>query len=163
MSSWSGAGLGACRVKPAGKRRAASGRSILAATIVVTLALAESPALAQTAANPIEILFIGNSFTHGRYPPALNYNAGPGNGTGSNSVHDLLCPSLNAQGACTSGAGAVGAVTPTAANTPGGTLSGQLSYLQAHPSAQYTEPGPFSGVAGVFLQFTKEAGLHYDV
>jgi autotransporter-associated beta strand protein len=163
MSSWSGAGLGACLIKPDGYRRAAFGRSILVAAIVVTSALAESPALAQTAANPIEILFIGNSFTHGRYPPALNYNAGPGNGTGSNSVHDLLCPSLNAQGACTSGAGAVGAVTPTSANTPGGSLSGQLSYLQAHPSAQFTEPGPFSGVAGVFLQFTKEAGLHYDV
>jgi hypothetical protein len=26
-----------------------------------------------------------------------------------------------------------------------------------------TEPGPFGGVAGVFLQFTKEAGLHYNV
>ena len=54
-------------------------------------------------------------------------------------------------------------VTPTAANTPGSTLQAQLSYLQAHPSSQYSEVGPFSGVAGVFLQFTKEAGLHYDV
>ena len=163
MSSWSGAGLGACRVKLHGDRRAASRPLILAATIVVMSALAESPAVAQTAANPIDILFVGNSFTHGRYPPALNYNAGPGNGTDSNSVHDLLCPSLNAQGGCTSGAEAVSAVTPTTANTPGGTLSGQLSYLQAHPSAQYTEVGPFAGVAGVFLQFTKEARLHYDV
>ena len=128
MSSWSGAGLGACRVKLHRDRRAASRPLILAATIVVMSALAESPAVAQTAANPIDILFVGNSFTHGRYPPALNYNAGPGNGTDSNSVHDLLCPSLNAQGGCTSGAEAVSAVTPTTANTPGGTLSGQLSY-----------------------------------
>ena len=125
--------------------------------------LAACPALAQTAANPIEILFVGNSFTHARIPRALNYNAGPGNGTDSNSVHDLLCPSLTASGACTSGAEAVSAVTPTTANAPGGTVSAQLTYLQSHPSAQYTEVGPFSGVAGVFLQFTKEAGLHYDV
>jgi autotransporter-associated beta strand protein len=163
MNCWSGGGVGACRVKLYGDRPAASRRFIVAATIAVTSALAESPALAQTAANPIDILFVGNSFTHGRYPPALNYNAGPGNGTDSNSVHDLLCPSLNAQGGCTSGAGAVSAVTPTTANTPGGTLSGQLTYLQGHPSSQYTEVGPYSGVAGVFLQFTKEAGLHYDV
>src|SRR3984957_17667629 len=163
MNCWSGGGVGPCRVKLYGDRPAASRRFIVAATIAVTSALAESPALAQTAANPIDILFVGNSFTHGRYPPALNYNAGPGNGTDSNSVHDLLCPSLNAQGGCTSGAGAVSAVTPTTANTPGGTLSGQLTYLQGHPSSQYTEVGPYSGVAGVFLQFTKEAGLHYDV
>jgi hypothetical protein len=54
-------------------------------------------------------------------------------------------------------------VTPTAANTPGGTLPGKLAYLQANPSAQYTEVGPFGGVAGVFLQFTREAGLRYNV
>ncbi|MBO0754079.1 MAG: hypothetical protein J2P53_18305, partial [Bradyrhizobiaceae bacterium] len=66
-------------------------------------------------------------------------------------------------GRCTTGAEAVVAVTPTAANTPGGTLSGQLNYLQNNPSAQYSEAGPFGGVAGVFLQFTKEAGLHYEV
>ena len=98
-----------------------------------------------------------------RYGPALNYNAGPGNSTDSNFVHDLLCPTVNASGACTSGAGAVAPVTPMVDNTPGATLQDKLNYLQAHPSAQYTETGPFSGVAGVFLQFTKEAGLHYDV
>ena len=127
-------------------------------------ALAESPALAQTAANPIEILFVGNSFTHGRYPPALNYNAGTAASVGNPSlVHDLLCPSTTATGPCTSGAEAVAPVTPTSANTPGATVSQQLTYLQNNPSSQYTEVGPFSGVAGVFLQFTKEAGLHYDV
>jgi autotransporter-associated beta strand protein len=160
---WRRAGLYVCRAKVDGDRLAARPQLILAATIAMISVLAESPAVAQTAANPVEILFVGNSFTHGKYPPALNYNAGPGNGTDINSVHDLLCPSLNAQGACTSGAGAVSAVTPTTANTPGATLSAQLTYLQSNPSAQYTEVGPFSGVAGVFLQFTKEAGLHYDV
>jgi hypothetical protein len=110
------------------------------------------------AASPTEILFVGNSFTHGRYDPALNYNAGPGNAVGSSTVHDLLCPT-------TPCAGVEGnaAVTPTSANTPGGTLAGQLAYLQANPSSQYTEVGPFSGVAGIFLQLTKEAGLNYNV
>src|SRR5262249_43281992 len=66
-------------------------------------------------------------------------------------------------GMCTSGAEAVAAVTPAADNTPGDTLLAKLAYLQANPPAQYKEPGPFGGVAGVFLQLTKEAGLHYNV
>jgi hypothetical protein len=160
---WGRAGVGACRVELNRDRGISRSQLSLAATLAVTSVFAESAAVAQTAANPVEVLFVGNSFTHGRYTPALNYNAGPGNSTSSDVVHDLLCPSLTASGVCTSGAGAVAPVTPTAANTPGGTLAGQLSYLQGNPSAQYTEPGPFSGVAGVFLQFTKEAGLHYDV
>jgi autotransporter-associated beta strand protein len=162
-SGWNGAGAGACRVMPYGDRRVARARLLLLATTAMTSALALTPAVAQTAADPVEILFLGNSFTHGKYAPALNYNAGPGNSTDSNFVHDLLCPSLTAAGMCTAGAGAVPAVTPTAATTPGGTVLGQLNYLQNNPSAQNTEPGPFSGVAGVFLQFTKEAGLHYNV
>ncbi len=118
--------------------------------------LAGAPSLAQ--ATPINILLVGNSFTHGRYTPALNYNAGPGNGTDNTKVHDLLCPS-----APCSGVEGTAAVTPTAANTPGGTTAGQLAYLQANPSSQYTEVGPFSGVAGIFLQLTEEAQLSYNV
>jgi autotransporter-associated beta strand protein len=130
----------------------------------MTAVLAENPAMAQTAANPIEILFVGNSFTHGKYPRALNYNAGTAASVGDPSVvHDLLCPAATATGPCTSGAEAVPRRVPTSANTPGANLTAQLNYLQANPSAAYTEVGPFSGVAGVFLQFTKEAGLHYDV
>ena len=155
MRSWRGrAGVGAYGTwRP---------RLYLAATLAIGSAVANGPAAAQAADDPIEILFLGNSFTHGRYAPALNYNAAPGNSTSNNLVHDLMCPSLTAAGMCSSGAEAVAAVTPTA-NTPGGTLPGQLAYLQANPSAQLTEPGPFGGVAGVFLQFTKEAGLHYNV
>jgi hypothetical protein len=110
------------------------------------------------AADPIEILFVGNSYTHGRYQPVLGYNAGPGNGTGTSTVHDLLCPTLP----CTGAEGSA-PVVPTSANTPGATLTAQLNYLQANPSSQYTEVGPYAGVAGIFLQLTKEAGLNYDV
>jgi len=138
-------------------------RLFLAGTLAVATVLATGPAAAQPPSNPVEILFLGNSFTHGRYSPALNYNAGPGNSTNNDLVHDLLCPSLTSAGMCTSGAEAVAAVTPTAATTPGATLALQLAYLQANPSAQYTEVGPFGGVAGVFLQFTREAGLQYNV
>ena len=73
-------------------------------------------------------------------------------------MHDLLCPSLPC-----SGVEGVAPVTPTNANTPGATLNDKLTYLQNNPSSQYTEVGPFSGVAGIFLQMTREAGLNYDV
>ncbi len=110
------------------------------------------------AAEPTKILFVGNSYTHGRYTPALNYNAGPGDGTSSALVHDLLCPTVPF-----TGVEGVAPVVPTNANTPGYTLLDQLAFLQANPGDQYTEVGPFGGVAGIFLQFTKEAGLDYDV
>jgi hypothetical protein len=128
---------------------------------VVTVLLATSLtflAARPAAADAINILFVGNSLTHGRYDPALNYNAGPGDAPGNNVVHDLLCPSLPCNGV-----EGVAPLVPTTANTPGGTLAGQLTYLQGNPSAQYTEVGPFGGVAGIFLQLTKEAGLSYNV
>ena len=114
------------------------------------------PAIAQ--ADPISILFVGNSFTHGRYAPALNYNAGPAN-SGPGVVHDLLCPTA----VCAGTVEGVAAVRPSANPPPGATLADQLTYLQNNPGAQLTERGPYSGAAGLFLQFTKEAGLNYDV
>ncbi|MEI9983807.1 MAG: hypothetical protein WDN69_11720 [Aliidongia sp.] len=107
-----------------------AGLTILALTGAGATGLWASPA----AADPTRILFVGNSYTHGRYTPALNYNAGPGNATGSDLVHDLLCPTLP----CT-GAEGVAPVVPTSANTPGGSLLGQLAYLQANPAKDYSE------------------------
>jgi hypothetical protein len=112
-------------------------------------------------AAPIEILFVGNSYTHGRYDPALNYNAGAASNPSGNVVHDLLCPGTGTT--CTSGVENVAPVVPTTSNTPGGSLTNQLNYLNSNPSAQYTEVGAFGGVAGIFLQLTKEAGLNYNV
>jgi hypothetical protein len=112
-------------------------------------------------ADPIDILFVGNSYTHGRYDPALNYNAGAASNPSNTVVHDLLCPGTGTT--CASGVEAVAPVVPTTSNTPGGTLAGQLNYLNSNPSAQYTEVGPFGGVAGIFLQLTEEAGLNYNV
>src|SRR5262245_51805805 len=113
-------GAGASRMQINEHREMLRPRLFVAGTLAAATVLAIGPALAQPSegqhpANPVEILFVGNSFTHGRYAPALNYNAGPGNSTNTNLVHDLLCPSLTAAGMCTSGAEAVAAVTPTAA------------------------------------------------
>src|SRR3974390_3852134 len=44
------------------------------------------PTLATAAEAPVNILFVGNSFTHGRYEPVRTCNTGFGNDT----VHDLL-------------------------------------------------------------------------
>ncbi len=130
-------------------------KSMMATAACAALSMAGA---SRALADPVSILFVGDSFTHGRYPPALNYNAGPGNAPGGALVHDLLCPSLP----CT-GAEAQPRILPTPANTPGATTLGKLAFLQANPSAQYTEVGPFGGVAGIFLQLTREVGLDYDV
>jgi hypothetical protein len=140
-----------------------SGTSVLldrrAAAIAATLLLALTGR--EAAADVTNILFVGNSYTHGRYDPALNYNAGAASNPSSTVVHDLLCPGTGTT--CGSGVEDTAPVVPTTANTPGGTLAGQLNYLQSNPSSQYTEVGPFSGVAGIFLQLTEEAGLNYNV
>jgi hypothetical protein len=110
---------------------------------------------ATAAEAPVNILFIGNSFTHGRYEPVRTYNGG----FGANDVHDLLCSS---PAACSSAAQGV-QVDPAKTPPPGATLAAQLADLQANPSLQYNEPGPHGGVAGIFLQFTREAHLNYSV
>src|ERR1700716_3070441 len=134
-NSWRRAGLGVCRAELDEDRGATCSQFFAAAALAMTSVLAASPAAAQTAANPIELLFVGNSFTHGKYPPALNYNAGTAASVGDPSVvHDLLCPAATASGPCTSGAEAVPRVVPTSVNTPGANLTAQLNYLQANPS-----------------------------
>src|SRR5258707_15013950 len=121
---WRSAGLGLCRGDLSENREALCSQFLAPAALAMTSVLAESPAAAQTAANPIELLFVGNSFTHGKYPPALNYNAGSAASVGDPSVvHDLLCPATTATGPCTSGAEAVAPVVPTSATVPGANLT----------------------------------------
>ena len=95
-------------------------------------ALALMPLAAHAA--PITVLFVGNSFTHGKYDPVRTYNAGFG--TGSGNVHDQNCLTL---------------ATCSAAELP------------ITPAPATPETGPYGGIPGIFLQFTKEAGLSYDV
>ncbi len=102
---------------------------------VVALSIAALAALSTGTAHasPIDILFLGNSFTHGKYDPVRTYNAGFGTGTGN--VHDVNC--LTA------------ATCSSAETTP--------------PAQGVFESGPFGGIPGIFLQLTKEAGLNYNV
>jgi hypothetical protein len=106
------------------------------------------------AAARINILFIGNSFTHGRYNPVRPCHGG----FEKNDVHDLLCPS---PANCT--AAEQRRQRDPSKRPPPGTLQQQLEHLMANPSARYGEPGPFGGVPGIFLQFTRDAGLDYSV
>jgi hypothetical protein len=127
-------------------------RAALRWTVVLS---AFVPIWGAAAEPPINVLFVGNSFTHGRYEPVRGYNAG----FGADNVHDLLCPSPATCSAAEQGS----QIDPAETRPPGATLSAQLAYLQANPSLQYNEPGPYGGVPGIFLQFTREAHLHYSV
>ncbi len=72
-------------------------------------------------AEPVSVLFVGNSYTFGRVDPVMSYNAA--------NVRDLTAP--------------------MAASAPQGSNA--------------FEPHPWGGVAGIFKQFTVQAGLDYDV
>ena len=69
------------------------------AAMVALLALTSTRPAA--AAPTTDILFVGNSYTHGRYDPALNYNAGAASNPSNDVVHDLLCPGTGTT--CSSG------------------------------------------------------------
>ena len=112
----------------------------------------------------IHVLFVGDSFTHGRYDPvrrfAGGYDTGPGAVVGPH-VHDLLCPSA----AGCDAAEAVAPTDPDRFNYPAGddTLLAKLDYLTANTAAQYAETGPFGGVPGIVLRLSQEARVRLDV
>jgi hypothetical protein len=119
---------------------------------------------AEARADVVNILFVGNSYTYGKYDPVRNYMSGYDTGPGAVStphVHDLLCSSA----ATCSTAEKVPANIPSQANPPipGSTVTDQLNYLNNNSSKQYSESGPFGGIPGVFLKMTQEAGLNYNV
>lgn len=72
-------------------------------------------------AEPVSVLFVGNSYTFGRVDPVMSYNAA--------QVSDLTA--------------AMWQVNPSGSNA--------------------FEPHPWGGVAGIFKQFTVQAGLDYQV
>ncbi len=133
----------------------------LALGVAATLpAFADSP--------PIEILFVGNSFTFGKYAPVRNYMGGYDSGPGAVAaahVHDLQCPSVAACSAAESVALSVPSTNPAIVNNPlYPTLQSQLDYLAGAGSAsKFSEPGPYGGIPGIFLKFTQESGLNYNV
>jgi len=96
------------------------------------------PVSGTAAEAPVNILFVGNSFTHARYEPARTYNAG----FGADNVHDLMCPSL----ANCSSAEQGSQIDPAETPPPGTTLNWRTSRpilprntTSLVPSAAYPE------------------------
>ena len=139
---------------------------------LATLALAISAAL-PAFAQPTSILFVGNSYTFGRTDGSLNpsgslnltnqvltYNA--------SNVRDLTAPR---------GSGVLQAVSPTLTPTytgdPFTNVFGTNSYpigmnipgtaTQGNSYSPHTQLNTWGGTAGIFKQFTVQAGLNYDV
>lgn len=125
------------------------------------------------AADPISILFVGNSYTFGRTDGSLNpdgslkltnqvltYNA--------SQVRDLTAPRGN---------GVLQAVNPTGApaytGDPFTNVFGTNSYpvgmnipgttTQGNSYSPHTQLNSWGGTAGIFKQMTVQAGLNYDV
>ncbi|HSV51422.1 MAG TPA: PEP-CTERM sorting domain-containing protein [Burkholderiaceae bacterium] len=88
---------------------------------LLALLLAGIASLGAAQAEPVSILFVGNSYTFGRSNPVMSYNAA--------NVTDLTA-------------------LMAAANATG---------------SNSFEPHPWGGVAGIFKQFTVQAGLDYNV
>jgi hypothetical protein len=114
------------------------------------------PAQAQTS-----ILFVGNSYTFGRIDfsdtvnqQVLNYNAA--------NVRDLTRP----QGPLVVGSNAS---TPKFSDVTGtnsyaiGMLTPTTPPVQGNSYSPHTQTNTWGGAAGIFKQFTVQAGLNYDV
>ncbi|MGI4758537.1 MAG: hypothetical protein ACRYGF_17005, partial [Janthinobacterium lividum] len=80
------------------------------------------------------ILFVGDSYTHGRYLPVRTYNSTPGTG-------GLGSTTASAQ------------VVDENFNTS----------VPARQESEPGETGPWGGIPGIFAEFANEAGLAYDV
>ncbi len=114
--------------------RARCSRAAASAAWQLALAMVVSGSAASVwAAEPISILFVGNSYTFGRVDPVMSYNAA--------NVHDLTA--------------AFNAINPSGTNSyPIGTAPSVGGSFEQHP---------WGGVPGVFKKMTDQAGLNYDV
>jgi hypothetical protein len=83
---------------------------------------------------PVHILFVGDSFTHGRYLPVRTYNNNPDNGgLGLDSPSPLVVD-----------------------ENFGTSVKGRME-------SQPGETGPWGGIPGIFAELSHEAELPYDV
>jgi hypothetical protein len=132
-------------------------RNIISWSLRAVLLAAPLPSLA---ADPVSVLFVGNSYTFGRVDPVLTYNAA--------NVSDLTRPQGPLNGGrdpalpFTTGAPFTN-LTGTNSYPTGTAISGvtQTSYSPHYASS--TAAGSWGGVPGIFKQLTVEAGLNYDV
>lgn len=154
--------------------------SVIAMTLIVT---AVSSQIAG-ADDPVKILFIGNSFTHGRFDEVRLYNA--------ENVRDVNCPverifsypfPTDYSSDCYPGAAPDGEPFEDWAGLSGTeqkpdpipvpTLPLPESPVLADPTETFVlDPnfyptmlryGPYGGIPGLFKQFTVQVGLDYDV
>lgn len=119
---------------------------------LTTLTLAAIATL-PVAADPVSILFVGNSYTFGRLDPVLTYNAA--------KVRDLTAP----QGPLVVGSNDA---TPkfsdvTGTNSYGPGMINPTTGVQGNSYSPHTQTNTWGGVAGIFKEFTLQAGLDYDV
>jgi PEP-CTERM motif len=141
---------------------------------LATLALAVTAAL-PAAADPISILFVGNSYTFGRLDPVLTYNAA--------NVRDLTRPQGDLQAVDpTKGTDPKLPVSsnnpiPNYTGAPFTNVFGTNSYplgmnnpntgVQGNSYSPHTKNNSWGGVAGIFKQLTEQvtgsAYVEYDV
>jgi hypothetical protein len=117
------------------------------------LALAGLLVTGAAAADPVSILFVGNSYTFGRLDPVLTYNAA--------NVRDLTKP----QGPLVVDSNAS---TPkfsdvTGTNSYGPGMINPTTGVQGNSYSPHSQTNGWGGVAGIFKQLTVQAGLDYDV
>jgi hypothetical protein len=103
--------------------------------VVSFLGLAVQSCIASQTPNSTQhILFVGDSFTHGRYLPVRTYNNTPGTGGLGSTVASTHVVDENFD-----------------TNVP------------ARREDTAGETGPWGGIPGIFAELAGEAGLHYDV
>ena len=122
-------------------------------------ALIFSLALSSASAEPTRILFVGNSYTFGRLDPVLTYNAA--------NVRDLTKPQGPLVVGSTSSTPKFSDVTGTN-SYPIDPATGLavINPATGNPGNSYSphsQTNTWGGVAGIFKQFTVQAGLDYDV
>ncbi len=116
---------------------------------VLAAAFAAGPA----AADPVSILFVGNSYTFGRLDPVLSYNAA--------NVRDLTQPQGPLVVGSTSATPKFSDVTGTNSYGPG--MINPDTGKQGNSYSPHSLTNEWGGVAGIFKQLTAQAGLNYDV
>ena len=120
---------------------------------VFPIALAVLAAVSSANAAPISILFVGNSYTFGRLDPVLTYNAA--------NVRDLTKPQGSLVVGSNSGTPRFSDVTGTNSYGPG--MINPTTGVQGNSYSPHSQTNGWGGVAGIFKQFTMQAGLDYDV
>ena len=117
------------------------------------IALAVLAAVTSAKAEPISILFVGNSYTFGRLDPVLTYNAA--------NVRDLTKPQGPLVVGSNAGTPKFSDVTGTNSYGPG--MINPTTGVQGNSYSPHSQTNGWGGVAGIFKKFTTQAGLDYDV